>query len=133
MTAVVRDLEIPPVEPVSSHRFAVLKIYTPLHRQGTGEVIGIVGRSGSGKSTLTKLIQRLYIPESGRVLIDQFDLATIDPPSPASANCAVVSAGNRTEDPPLVQVLSTRRHVYYPAVSAGARASTCPCSVSTLT
>jgi ATP-binding cassette, subfamily B, bacterial HlyB/CyaB len=30
-----------------------------------GEVIGIVGRSGSGKSTLTKLIQRLYVPESG--------------------------------------------------------------------
>lgn len=43
-----------------------------------GEVIGIVGRSGSGKSTLTKLIQRLYLPESGRVLVDGVDLAMVD-------------------------------------------------------
>jgi subfamily B ATP-binding cassette protein HlyB/CyaB len=46
-----------------------------------GEVIGIVGRSGSGKSTLTKLLQRLYLPESGRVLVDGVDLAVIDPTS----------------------------------------------------
>ena len=46
-----------------------------------GEVIGIVGRSGSGKSTLTKLIQRLYAPERGRVLVDGQDLSVIDTPS----------------------------------------------------
>lgn len=45
----------------------------------TGEVIGIVGRSGSGKSTLTRLIQRLYVPESGRVRIDGADLTLVDP------------------------------------------------------
>ena len=44
-----------------------------------GEVIGIVGRSGSGKSTLTKLVQRLYVPERGRVTIDGHDLALADP------------------------------------------------------
>ena len=44
----------------------------------TGEVIGIVGRSGSGKSTLTKLVQRLYVPEAGRILIDGVDLAMVD-------------------------------------------------------
>jgi len=43
-----------------------------------GEVIGIVGRSGSGKSTLTRLIQRFYAPERGRVLIDGMDLALAD-------------------------------------------------------
>jgi subfamily B ATP-binding cassette protein HlyB/CyaB len=43
-----------------------------------GEVIGIVGRSGSGKSTLTRLIQRLYVPERGRVLVDGMDLSLVD-------------------------------------------------------
>ena len=44
-----------------------------------GEMLGIVGPSGSGKSTLTKLIQRLYVPEQGRVLVDGVDLSLIDP------------------------------------------------------
>ncbi len=44
-----------------------------------GEMIGIVGPSGSGKSTLTKLVQRLYVPEGGRVLVDGVDLALVDP------------------------------------------------------
>jgi len=43
-----------------------------------GEVIGVVGRSGSGKSTITKLIQRMYLPEKGRVLIDGLDIALAD-------------------------------------------------------
>ena len=43
-----------------------------------GQVIGIVGPSGSGKSTLTKLIQRLYIPEAGRILVDGVDLGMVD-------------------------------------------------------
>jgi ATP-binding cassette, subfamily B, bacterial HlyB/CyaB len=44
-----------------------------------GEMLGIVGPSGSGKSTLTKLVQRLYTPERGRVLVDGVDLALVDP------------------------------------------------------
>ncbi len=44
-----------------------------------GEVIGIVGPSGSGKSTLTKLIQRLYSPQMGQVMIDGVDVAQLDP------------------------------------------------------
>lgn len=44
-----------------------------------GEKLGIVGPSGSGKSTLTKLVQRLYVPEQGRVLVDGTDLALVDP------------------------------------------------------
>lgn len=43
-----------------------------------GEVLGVVGRSGSGKSTLTRLLQRLYVPERGRVLVDGMDLALAD-------------------------------------------------------
>jgi subfamily B ATP-binding cassette protein HlyB/CyaB len=44
-----------------------------------GTVIGLVGRSGSGKSTITKLAQRLYVPERGRILVDGVDLAQVDP------------------------------------------------------
>lgn len=43
-----------------------------------GQVVGIVGASGSGKSTLAKLVQRLYTPESGRVLVDGVDLSMVD-------------------------------------------------------
>ncbi|WP_431256532.1 type I secretion system permease/ATPase [Roseateles chitinivorans] len=43
-----------------------------------GQVIGIVGRSGSGKSTLTRLVQRLYVPNRGRVLIDGQDISVVD-------------------------------------------------------
>jgi ATP-binding cassette, subfamily B, bacterial HlyB/CyaB len=48
-------------------------------RVPAGQIIGIVGPSGSGKSTLARLIQRLYVPESGRVSVDGIDLKVIDP------------------------------------------------------
>ncbi len=44
-----------------------------------GQRVGIVGASGSGKSTLMKLVQRLYVPEGGRVLIDGFDTSQVEP------------------------------------------------------
>ncbi len=44
-----------------------------------GMKVGIVGRSGSGKSTLTKLIQRLFLPDSGRIMIDGVDIAQVEP------------------------------------------------------
>jgi ATP-binding cassette subfamily B protein RtxE len=44
-----------------------------------GEFVGITGPSGSGKSTLTRLLQRLYVPQHGQVLIDGIDLAIADP------------------------------------------------------
>jgi len=43
-----------------------------------GQVVGIVGPSGSGKSTVAKLIQRLYVPESGRIMVDGIDLVMVD-------------------------------------------------------
>jgi subfamily B ATP-binding cassette protein HlyB/CyaB len=47
-------------------------------RVPAGQIVGIVGPSGSGKSTVAKLVQRLYVPESGRVLVDGTDLALVD-------------------------------------------------------
>ena len=44
-----------------------------------GEVVGVVGPSGSGKSTLAKLVQRLYLPSEGQVLLDGADLSQVDP------------------------------------------------------
>ncbi len=46
---------------------------------GAGEVIGFVGASGSGKSSLAKLVQRLYSPSSGQVMLDGVDIAQLDP------------------------------------------------------
>lgn len=45
-----------------------------------GQIIGLVGRSGSGKSTLAKLVQRLYVPEVGRLLVDDIDASMLDTP-----------------------------------------------------
>ena len=46
---------------------------------GAGEVIGFVGMSGSGKSTLSKMVQRLYSPTAGQILLDGVDIAQLDP------------------------------------------------------
>ncbi|OKH25174.1 peptidase C39 [Hydrococcus rivularis NIES-593] len=43
-----------------------------------GTFVGVVGQSGAGKSTLTKLISRLYEPESGRILIDGYDISKVE-------------------------------------------------------
>jgi ATP-binding cassette, subfamily B, bacterial HlyB/CyaB len=43
-----------------------------------GQVLGIIGPSGSGKSTLTKLMQRLYRPDRGQILIDDVDIGQVD-------------------------------------------------------
>jgi ATP-binding cassette subfamily B protein len=42
-----------------------------------GQKVGLVGRSGAGKSTILALLQRLYDPERGQVLIDEQDIAEV--------------------------------------------------------
>ncbi|MGF1524873.1 MAG: peptidase domain-containing ABC transporter [Leptolyngbyaceae cyanobacterium] len=43
-----------------------------------GQFVGIVGQSGSGKSTLMKLLPRLYEVESGRILVDKYDISKVE-------------------------------------------------------
>ena len=44
---------------------------------GAGEKVALVGESGSGKSTFVKLIQRFYDVDSGRIVIDGQDVASV--------------------------------------------------------
>ena len=44
----------------------------------TGSFVGIVGKSGSGKSTLMKLLSRLYSPNQGKILIDNYDIDKVE-------------------------------------------------------
>src|SRR5215475_1670845 len=43
-----------------------------------GSVVAIVGENGAGKTTLVKLLAKFYVPDSGRVLVDDMDLARVD-------------------------------------------------------
>lgn len=43
-----------------------------------GQFIGVVGQSGAGKSTLTKVLNRLYDLEEGRILIDGYDIHKVE-------------------------------------------------------
>ncbi|HET9930011.1 MAG TPA: ABC transporter ATP-binding protein [Polyangiaceae bacterium] len=47
-------------------------------RARPGEVIALVGPSGAGKSTLMSLLQRLYAPTSGSVLLDGEDIGSFE-------------------------------------------------------
>jgi len=51
--------------------------HVTLHLQ-PGQSLALVGANGSGKTTLVKLLTRLYLPDSGRVLLDGLDLRQWD-------------------------------------------------------
>ena len=48
-------------------------------RAAPGERIALVGPSGAGKSTVLQLLLRFYDPQGGRVLVDDIDIARVDP------------------------------------------------------
>ncbi len=57
---------------------------------GAGETVALVGASGAGKSTLANLLPRFYTPDSGQILLDGIDVATLKLAS-LRANIALVS------------------------------------------
>lgn len=90
-----------------------------------GEFIGITGPSGSGKSTVTRLLQRLYIPQHGQVMVDGIDLAIADPVA-LRRNMSVVLqesllfSGSIAENIRLCRPEATDREVIEAALLAGA-------------
>ena len=56
----------------------------------SGETVALVGASGAGKSTLANLLPRFYAPDSGQILLDGVDIATLRLAS-LRANIALVS------------------------------------------
>ncbi|MEZ8411081.1 ATP-binding cassette domain-containing protein, partial [Vibrio splendidus] len=90
-----------------------------------GQFIGITGPSGSGKSTITRLLQRLYVPQHGQVLVDGMDLAIADPVS-LRRNMSVVLqesilfSGSVAENIRLSQPQATDEEIRNAAQLAGA-------------
>ena len=80
------NIPLPPIEGTvkyenTSFRFAnsgPLQLCNVNLEFPVGTFVGIVGRSGSGKSTMMKLLLRLYEPESGRILMDGYDIAKVE-------------------------------------------------------
>jgi len=56
----------------------------------SGETVALVGASGAGKSTLANLLPRFYAPDSGQILLDGVDIATLKLGN-LRANIALVS------------------------------------------
>jgi ATP-binding cassette subfamily B multidrug efflux pump len=77
-----------------------------------GEKIGLVGRSGAGKSTIVNLLLRFYDIDSGRILIDGTDIASVTQDS-LRANIGMV-----TQDTSLLH-RSVRDNILYGRPDAG--------------
>ncbi|KTT75361.1 ATP-binding cassette domain-containing protein [Sphingomonas endophytica] len=79
-----------------------------------GSFVALVGTSGSGKSTLLKTINRLVIPDAGRVMLDDKDVAA--GPAPALRR----SIGYVFQDVGLFPHLTVAENVALPLKLAGA-------------
>lgn len=83
----------------------------------TGEYLSIMGPSGSGKSTLFNMIGALDKPTSGRVFIDEVDVAQLDAYELAWLRCRKIGYIFQTFN--LIQVMTAIENVTLPMVFAG--------------
>jgi putative ABC transport system ATP-binding protein len=82
-----------------------------------GEYLSIMGPSGSGKTTLFNMIGGLDKPTSGKVYIDQVDIAQLDPFELAWLRCRKVGYVFQAFN--LIQVMSCLENVTLPMAFAG--------------
>jgi putative ABC transport system ATP-binding protein len=82
-----------------------------------GEYLSIMGPSGSGKSTLFNMIGALQKPTSGKVFIDQVDIAQLDTDELAWLRCRKVGYVFQTYN--LIQVMTCLENVMLPMAYAG--------------
>lgn len=82
-----------------------------------GEYLSIMGPSGSGKSTLFNMIGALDKPSSGRVFIDEVDVAQLDAFELAWLRCRKIGYIFQTFN--LIQVMSAIENVTLPMIFAG--------------
>jgi putative ABC transport system ATP-binding protein len=83
----------------------------------TGEYLSIMGPSGSGKSTLFNMIGALDKPSSGRVFIDEVDVAQLDAYELAWLRCRKIGYIFQTFN--LIQVMTAIENVTLPMIFAG--------------
>ena len=88
-----------------------------------GEYISIMGPSGSGKTTFFNMIGGLSKPTSGKVYIDQVDIAQLDPYELAWLRCRKV--GYIFQSFNLIQVMSCLENITLPMAFAGMNGERC--------
>ncbi len=82
-----------------------------------GDYISIMGPSGSGKSTLFNMIGGLDKPSSGKVFIDEVDIAQLDAYELAWLRCRKIGYIFQTFN--IIQVMTALENVTLPMVFAG--------------
>jgi putative ABC transport system ATP-binding protein len=82
-----------------------------------GNYISIMGPSGSGKSTLFNMIGGLDKPTSGKVFIDEVDIAQLDAYELAWLRCRKIGYIFQTFN--LIQVMTALENVTLPMTTGG--------------
>jgi putative ABC transport system ATP-binding protein len=84
---------------------------------GRGEYLSIMGPSGSGKSTLFNMIGGLDKPSSGKVFIDEVDIAQLDAYELAWLRCRKIGYIFQTFN--IIQVMTALENITLPMIFAG--------------
>jgi putative ABC transport system ATP-binding protein len=87
-----------------------------------GEYLSIMGPSGSGKSTLFNMIGGLDKPSSGKVFIDEVDIAQLDAYELAWLRCRKIGYIFQTFN--IIQVMTALENVTLPMIFAGMNSDT---------